>query len=134
MLSNSLTRHPITGIIVFAPLASYAIYQGFAGRRQKDAKRKRLHASLMPWVTGATFVLALDGHCSLKTWDEQKVGSSVHALTGGILLIALIVQSIGSKFLDHSERSRDIHTYLGGGITILLTIHCITGVGLYLDL
>lgn len=129
-LHVAMLRHPATGLLLLTPVTLYAFYQGFAGRREKNAKKKRVHANLMPWLFGATLLSAYDGTCAMKTWDNARSLTSIHAIAGAVVLAALFGQAVGSQFLS-SERSRDIHTYIGTATAALLLVHVGTGLYLY---
>ena len=127
-----MLRHPATGLLIGTPLTLYAFYQGFAGRRDKEGKKKKLHAKLMPWVLGLTILSAYDGTCSMKAWDISRSLTSLHAITGAGFIAALIGQGIGSYFLN--DENRNVHAYIGSATCLLFLAHVGTGACLYLEI
>ena len=129
-----MLRHPATGLFILTPFSFYAMYLGLSGRREKNGKKKRQHASLMHWVAGLTVLAAVDGHISLKTVDSSKLWSSTHAVSGACLLSSLVLQGIASQFIKDNDSSRHIHTVVGTGIGLLFLVHAGTGISLLLEI
>ena len=128
-----MLRHPLTAMLVLTPLSFWAMYLGLKGRLKKDFKSKKFHAQLMPWLTAAIFLCAVDGHCALKAWNYSKVWGSAHAWTGVALLGGLSLQGLGSLFID-DQNSRDFHAYTGVGLGLILAAHAVTGCGLFIKI
>jgi uncharacterized membrane protein len=113
-------RHPLTGLGLSCVMG-YGLYS----LRKKKVKR---HKQCMWIVYLGSILTAIDGHWTLKSWNNRLNWKSAHFISSSLLLVAMT----GQIFL--TEYGKSLHRVIGTTIAVGFCIHVLTGTKLLLDL